>query len=258
MRDKIKELKTSSTSSKRSHSAGNLAMGVVEAATPTNCQVLDARRDQGQGARSPARRADRAQDARRRIISIRATAAGCELAHWIASKDNPLTARVMVNRVWEHLLGQGLVESVDNFGALGNEPSHPELLDTLAVQFMNDKWSVKKLIRSIVLSRVYQLSSEHNAANYEHDPANKLAVADGAPPARRRGDSRRHAAGQRPARTSSGPTASPVMNLATSSSGPRQRAARGSQATNVRSVYLPIVRGIVPECCRSSTWPTRA
>ena len=87
----------------------------------------------------------------------------------------------MVNRVWQHLFGQGLVDTVDNFGALGDEPSHPELLDYLAVQFMNDdKWSVKKLIRSIVLSRVYQLSSEHNADNYAERPVEQISVADGA------------------------------------------------------------------------------
>src|SRR5262249_10107507 len=93
---------------------------------------------------------------------------------WIADKDNPLTARVMVNRVWEHLFGSGLVGTVDNFGALGDEPTHPELLDTLAYQFANDyRWSLKKLIRSIVLSRVYRLSSDHNADDFAHDPSNK-------------------------------------------------------------------------------------
>ena len=75
-----------------------------------------------------------------------------QLAEWIASPENPLTARVAVNRTWKHLFGRGLVESVDNFGLTGLEPSHPALLDTLALRFMEDDWSVKRLIRSLMLS----------------------------------------------------------------------------------------------------------
>ena len=71
-----------------------------------------------------------------------------ELADWIASKDNPLTARVMANRVWLHLFGRGLVPTPDNFGASGQPPSHPALLDHLAVTFVENGWSVKKLIRT--------------------------------------------------------------------------------------------------------------
>ncbi len=80
----------------------------------------------------------------------------------------------MVNRIWQHLFGVGLVETVDNFGELGERPSHPQLLDYLAVQFMDEGWSVKRMIRHIVLSRAYQLSSEHNEANYTADPDNRL------------------------------------------------------------------------------------
>jgi len=97
-----------------------------------------------------------------------------ELAEWIASPQNTLTARVAVNRVWRWLFGRGLVETVDNFGASGAAPSHPELLDYLAVQFVEDGWSVKNLIRRIVTSRVYQLDSIHAEANFEIDPDNKL------------------------------------------------------------------------------------
>src|SRR5262249_46801671 len=82
-----------------------------------------------------------------------------ELAEWLNSPRNPLTPPVMANRVWHHLFDSGLVSSVDNFGVTGNLPSHPELLDHLAMQFMRDGWSVKKLVRTVVLSRVYQLSS---------------------------------------------------------------------------------------------------
>ena len=97
-----------------------------------------------------------------------------ELAAWMTSREHPLTARVMVNRVWAHLIGRGLVESVDNFGASGSEPTHPELLDHLATRFMDNGWSVKSLIRSIVLSRTYRLSGQHLEANVAVDEDNRL------------------------------------------------------------------------------------
>jgi hypothetical protein len=97
-----------------------------------------------------------------------------ELANWIVSKDNPLTARVMANRVWLHLMGRGLVPTPDNFGANGLPPSHPALLDHLALRFVEDGWSVKKLIRTIVLSRAYQLSAQFDDKNFETDPDNVL------------------------------------------------------------------------------------
>ena len=92
----------------------------------------------------------------------------------IASRDKPLTARVMANRVWLHLFGAGIVTTPDNFGASGVKPSNPQLLDTLAVTFMDEGWSVKRLIRRIVFSRAYQLSSQHDDKNYEVDPDNAL------------------------------------------------------------------------------------
>lgn len=83
-----------------------------------------------------------------------------EFADWIASPSNPLTARVMVNRTWHWLFGAGLVRTTDNFGTTGEAPSHPELLDHLATQFIAQGWSVKKLVREIMLSRTYQMSCE--------------------------------------------------------------------------------------------------
>ena len=97
-----------------------------------------------------------------------------QLAQWLVRRDNPLTARVMVNRIWHHLFGRGLVPSVDNFGKMGEQPSHPGLLDYLAVQFMDQGWSVKSVIREIMLSRSYQLSTGFHRANFENDPDNKL------------------------------------------------------------------------------------
>jgi len=95
------------------------------------------------------------------------------LADAIASKDNPLTARVIVNRVWQHHFGRGLVGTPSNFGMLGERPTHPELLDWLAVRFMENGWSLKKLHRDIVLSAAYQLSSVNDPKNAEIDGDNK-------------------------------------------------------------------------------------
>src|SRR5262249_7058629 len=97
-----------------------------------------------------------------------------ELADWMASTENPLTARVMANRVWLHLIGRGLVATPDNFGASGQRPSHPELLDHLALSLAENGWSVKKLIRTIVLSRAYGLSSRFDKKNFDADPENVL------------------------------------------------------------------------------------
>jgi hypothetical protein len=97
-----------------------------------------------------------------------------ELAQWIASPENPLTARVFVNRVWYWLFGAGIVRTVDNFGETGARPVHPELLDFLALQFVNDGWSIKRLIRRIMQSRVYQLSSIANERGMVIDPDNRL------------------------------------------------------------------------------------
>lgn len=97
-----------------------------------------------------------------------------EFARWLTHSDHPLTARVMANRVWRHLLGAGLVRTMDNFGFSGERPSHPELLDTLAVRFMADGWSVKKLVREIVLSRTYRQSSAYREDAFRTDPENRL------------------------------------------------------------------------------------
>ena len=95
-----------------------------------------------------------------------------DLANAIASKDNPLTARVFVNRIWSQHFGRGLVGTPSNFGQLGDRPTHPELLDYLTVRFVESGWSVKQLHREILLSATYQRSSESRAANAESDPDN--------------------------------------------------------------------------------------
>lgn len=97
-----------------------------------------------------------------------------ELARAIASRDNPLTARVMVNRVWLHHFGAGLVTTPDDFGLRSDPPSHPEMLDYLAARFMQDGWSLKKLHRHIMLSSVYQQKSDDNLRHEKLDPDNRL------------------------------------------------------------------------------------
>jgi hypothetical protein len=97
-----------------------------------------------------------------------------ELARWLTSPDHPLTARVLANRVWRHLFGAGLVSTVDNFGFSGEPPSHPELLDDLAVRFVADGWSVKRLVRELVLSRTYRQASDYDEATFRADPENRL------------------------------------------------------------------------------------
>jgi hypothetical protein len=94
-----------------------------------------------------------------------------ELAEWIVSPDNPLTSRVLVNRVWHWLFGTGLVRTTDNFGTTGETPSHPELLDYLARRFTTEGWSMKRLVREIVLSRAWQLAAGPAPAT---DPDNRL------------------------------------------------------------------------------------
>ncbi len=97
-----------------------------------------------------------------------------ELGQWIASANNPLTPRVICNRIWSWLTGVGLVRTTDNFGNTGELPSHPELLDYLALRFVDDGWSAKKLIKEIMMSHTYQMSSEPQADAVAADPDNRL------------------------------------------------------------------------------------
>lgn len=108
-------------------------------------------------------------------LNIQGASGRRELAEMVASESNPLTSRVIVNRVWHHLFGRGLVPTVDNFGVLGQLPSHPELLDTLAVRFATTQnWSLKTLIRELVLSSAYAMSSKPAPAAEDSDPQNIL------------------------------------------------------------------------------------
>ncbi|MEL7500154.1 MAG: PSD1 and planctomycete cytochrome C domain-containing protein [Planctomycetota bacterium] len=97
-----------------------------------------------------------------------------QLARKITAANNPLTSRVAANRLWHHVMGRGIVASVDNFGVLGKSPTHPELLDYLAKEFQSDGWSVKRMVRRLVLTNTYQMSSNLNPDALEVDPDNLL------------------------------------------------------------------------------------
>lgn len=175
-----------------------------------------------------------------------------ELADWLASAQNPLTARVMANRTWHWLFGRGIVESVDNFGTMGQKPANQALLDHLAARFVENGWSTKKLIREIVLSHAYQLSSAHDDKAFAADPENTLvwrmskrrldaecvrdamlAVAgnlDLQPPV-----------GSLIGRAGNGPIGGPARGV-----GIREEQIINAGGS-MRSVYLPIARDVIPD-----------
>jgi mono/diheme cytochrome c family protein len=172
-----------------------------------------------------------------------------ELAEWLASPKNPLSSRVAVNRVWSHLFGRGIVSTVDNFGVNGDVPANPELLDHLATRFIADGWSVKKLVRAIVLSHAYQLGSDVPEQHRVADPANKLIWRHS--PRRLDAEEVRDtllaASGSLDSKR---PAASPAKELKMvemRDNGPEATAIYSKADTSRnRSVYLPLLRGVVP------------
>ncbi len=172
-----------------------------------------------------------------------------ELANWIASPKNPLTPRVAVNRVWQHLFGTGIVNTVDNFGVTGGTPSHPELLDHLANRFIADDWSVKKLVRAVVLTRAYQLSPDATPANTAVDPSNRIVWRHS--PRRLTAEEIRDAtlaaAGTLDLKRPTGSPAKELRMVEMRDNGPEaQTINEKADASRHRSVYLPLLRGVVP------------
>jgi cytochrome c553 len=194
-------------------------------------------------------------------LRIRSMESGrLELAEWIASKQNPLTARVFVNRVWSHLFGRGIVPTPDNFGAAGQPPSDQALLDHLAVAFMNDGWSTKKLIRRLVTSHAYQLDSTFDPKAFDADPDNALVWRTS--PRRLDAECLRDAmlaisgqldtaapVGSVVAQTGEGPTGRPRLG------GQGIMAAINDPRNSHRTVYLPIVREQLPEALSLFDFP---
>jgi hypothetical protein len=189
---------------------------------------------------------------------IRSGSGRLELAEWIASKDNPLTARVMANRVWLHLFGRGIVPTTDNFGAAGQPPTNPALLDHLAATFVDDGWSVKKLIRRMMLSRAYQLDSRTDPKNFAVDPDNALVWRMS--PRRLDAEALRDSTlavsglldltapvGSTVAQQGEGPTGARFGFGGFG--GPRRPGAGGPNdlRNDARSIYLPVIRDNLPE-----------
>ena len=171
-----------------------------------------------------------------------------ELAHWLTDTNSgagQLAARVLANRVWHHLIGRGLVRTVDNFGRTGETPSHPELLDHLARQLIDSGWSVKSLVRQIVLSRTFAMSSHHNEPAHAIDPENRLlwrAHRRRLEPEALR-DAMLSAAGNLDLK----PMDSTVSYLGDQATAVGDNPNRRRTDFPCRSVYLPVIRNDLPE-----------
>jgi Protein of unknown function (DUF1553)/Protein of unknown function (DUF1549)/Planctomycete cytochrome C len=172
-----------------------------------------------------------------------------ELARWLASSHNPVTPRVIVNRVWYHLFGRGIVATVDNFGTTGDAPSNPALLDHLASRFIRDGWSIKRLVRQVLLSHAYQLGSQTTPRHLNADPANALIWRHSP----RRLDSEEirdamlAAAGSLTKQRPGGSLTQDLKMVELRDNGPEARALMDkADASTWRSVYLPLLRGLTP------------
>jgi hypothetical protein len=227
----------------RATRANRLAMGVAESADPEDARLLN--RGELSAPKEPVPRGVVQVLSAPGQPAIKSGSGRRELAEWIASERNPLTARVWVNRVWLHLFGKPLVPTPDNFGASGMRPTHPELLDWLAVDFMETGWSTKELVRRLVMTRTYQMSSKADPKALEVDPDDKLLWRM---PKRRLEaegirDAMLMAAGSLDLRP---PVGSPVAYLEGADRNPLvANQARADQP--VRSVYLPVLRDRVDE-----------
>jgi hypothetical protein len=176
-----------------------------------------------------------------------------ELAEWITSPANPLTARVFVNRTWHWLFGRGLVESCDNFGTTGGKPANQALLDTLAVRFVENGWNVKALIREIAISHAYALSSTYDDAAFRADPENSLVWRANKRrlPAEALRDAMLAASGMLDLTPPAGSLIAKSGDAPID--GPRNIGinptvlANSGTATNARSIYLPIARELPPD-----------
>ncbi|MBN9522031.1 PSD1 domain-containing protein [bacterium] len=173
-----------------------------------------------------------------------------ELSEWIVNPANPLAARVAVNRVWHHLFGRGLVGTPDNFGVTGDTPSHPDLLDHLAARFVRDGWSLKRLVRTIVLTRAYGLGSEAPQAHRNADPGNLLVWRH--TPRRLEAEELRDAmlaaAGTLDHTRPAGSPARALRMVEMRDNGPEAKGVHETaDKSRLRSVYLPLLRGVTPK-----------
>ena len=171
-----------------------------------------------------------------------------ELGRWLTDTNigaGHVAARVLANRIWHHLIGRGIVRTVDNFGRTGEAPSHPELLDYLAGQLVESNWSIKALVRKIVLSQTFCMSSRHDQASHAADPENRLlwrAHRRRLDPEALR-DSMRRAAGTLDLK----PMDSSVWYLGDQATAVGDNKNRRRTDFPCRSVYLPVIRNDLPE-----------
>jgi hypothetical protein len=171
-----------------------------------------------------------------------------ELARWLTDVDTGagrLAARVLANRVWHHLIGRGIVRTVDNFGRTGDLPSHPELLDYLARELIDSGWSTKSLIRKIVLSRTFAMSSRHDEAGHSVDPDNRLLWR--AHRHRLAPESLRDAMLSAAGTLDLTPMESTVWYLGDQATAVGDNKNRRRTDFHCRSVYLPVIRNDLPE-----------
>ncbi|MBL9114548.1 MAG: DUF1549 domain-containing protein [Verrucomicrobiaceae bacterium] len=206
------------------------AMGVLEDKA-RNCEICNAGDPYDRGA-AP-RRAGMEIPSLPKLSDVKAGESGRkQYADWMTQPTHPLTSRVMANRIWAHLFGQGIVRTVDDFGVTGASPSDPALLDHLAVQFVTGGWSVKKLIRSIVLSRTYrQQLAQARRIDFESIRDAMLFIAD-------RLDTSR-------------PEGIQVSGIGGKGNTGRVRALIGMESP-WRTIYLPVLRDLLPD--DYSTW----
>ncbi|MCC9601160.1 DUF1553 domain-containing protein [Stieleria sp. JC731] len=174
-----------------------------------------------------------------------------ELAFWLTDPDNPLVARVMVNRIWAKLFGEGIVRTVDNFGSRGELPSHPELLDALAIELMRSGWKAKPLIRQLVLSEAYSRSSDYDEQAYQADPENRLLWRANRKriPAESIRDSMIVAAGEMTDQEPKTPVADKGV-LVTKNNATTQEVVSGIDQP-VRTIYLPVIRSNIDPLLQS-------
>lgn len=173
-----------------------------------------------------------------------------QLAHWLTHEQNPLTPRVTTNRVWLHLFGRGLVTTVDDFGINGATPSHPQLLDYLAAELIEDGWSIKRLIRKLATSRTYRQASAYNVAHFEQDPDNILLWRMS--PRRLEAEVFRDSILAVAGKLDLAPPSQPML----AKFNPYKQHTWASHDAFIkpaeiewqhRSVYLPVIRGVLPE-----------
>ncbi|MFO0843082.1 MAG: PSD1 and planctomycete cytochrome C domain-containing protein [Gemmataceae bacterium] len=226
-----------------------LAMGVQERGKPLDAPLLE-RGEVGK----PGPAVPRAFP---RVIALEGAAkpppgqsGRLELARWLTHPDHPLTARVMANRVWRHLFGAGIVRTTDNFGFSGDRPSHPELLDHLALRLTAGGWSVKKLVREVVLSRAYRQASTFDRDAFRADPYKRLIwlAAKRRLDAESIRDAMLVASGELdPGRPAGSLVARQIGDRPISLIGLDSRIPTDLDGSRHRSVYLPVLRDRLPD-----------